>query len=163
MPLRISFPVALLLSLCLHAAVMVPGPWQGKPAKPERKPALEVQLTPPHETVTAADSISTETSEPPPPAPPAKPVMAKGRQLQRAHAALARHLLYPPEAVAQGLEGEVILLLVLNSVGSIESAEVARSSGHPLLDRAALAAARQIGALPGNPRQTLLPITFRLQ
>lgn len=142
---------------------MVPGLWSAKPAKAERQPALEAQLKPPPAPATPADTISTEASEPPLPTPPAKPVMAKGRQLQRAHAALARHLLYPPEAVAQGLEGEVILLLILNSAGQIESAEIARSSGHALLDRAALAAARQIGALPGNPRQTLLPISFRLQ
>ena len=88
--------------------------------------------------------------------------MARGRPLQKAQAALARHLLYPPEAIAQGLEGEVILLLVLDVQSRIISAEIARSSGHAVLDNAALAASRQIGALPGNPRQTLLPVRFRL-
>lgn len=76
---------------------------------------------------------------------------------------LSKHLFYPPPAVIQGLEGEVVLLLTLDTAGRIRSVEIARSSGHELLDEAARDAARHIGALPGNPRQTLLPITFRLQ
>jgi hypothetical protein len=32
-----------------------------------------------------------------------------------------------------------------------------------VLDQAALDAARRIGTLPGNPRQTLFPVSFRLQ
>ena len=70
---------------------------------------------------------------------------------------------YPPEAVARGIEGEVILLLNLSDNGELVSASIARSSGHPLLDQAALDAARHIGALPGNPRQTLFPVSFRLR
>lgn len=76
---------------------------------------------------------------------------------------LSKHLFYPPPAVSQGLEGEVVLLLTLDTAGRIRALEIAKSSGHALLDQAALDAARHIGALPGNPRQTLLPVTFRLQ
>jgi protein TonB len=65
--------------------------------------------------------------------------------------------------VAQGLEGDVILLLNLSDNGQLVSASIARSSGHAILDQAALDAARHIGALPGNPRQTLFPVSFRLQ
>jgi protein TonB len=83
--------------------------------------------------------------------------------LQHAQAALSKHLFYPPAAVEQGLEGDVVLLLALDENGRILTAEIATSSGHALLDQAALDAARQIGALPGNPRQTLLPVSFRLQ
>ena len=76
---------------------------------------------------------------------------------------MSEHLFYPPQAVAQGLEGDVILLLTLSENGQLISASIARSSGHALLDQAALDAARHIGALPGNPRQTLFPVNFRLQ
>lgn len=113
----------------------------------------------------AASSLSTDTSTPAAeaaPPPPAIPTLVRGRPLQRAQSALARHLLYPPEAIALGLEGEVILLLTMDERGRILSAGIARSSGHAMLDQAALAAARQITVLPGNPRQTLLPVRFRL-
>jgi protein TonB len=87
----------------------------------------------------------------------------QGSSLRRAQSALSDHLFYPPEAVARGLEGEVVLLLVLPDNGRLISADIARSSGHALLDQAALDAARRIGALPGNPCQTLFPVSFRLQ
>ena len=83
--------------------------------------------------------------------------------LLRAQTALSKHLFYPPQAVAMGLEGEVILLLSLSESGQLVSATIARSSGHAMLDQAALDAARRIGALPGNPRQVLFPVNFRLQ
>ncbi len=57
----------------------------------------------------------------------------------------------------------MILLLSLAENGQLISASIARSSGHALLDQAALDAARNIGVLPGNPRQTLFPVSFRLQ
>jgi len=76
---------------------------------------------------------------------------------------LSKHLFYPPSAVSQGLEGEVVLLLTLDTAGRILAIEIAKSSGHALLDEAAIDAARHLGALPGNPRQTLLPVSFRLQ
>lgn len=167
MSLRITLPVALFLSLCLHAAVLAPAlRLMPAPAKPSPPPRLEVELNPPSEDT--ALNLSTEpvppTPEATPPAPaiPATPLLARGRQLQRAQTALSRHLLYPPAAVEQGLEGEVILLLMLDERGRITSAGIASSSGHAILDQAALAAARQITALPGNPRQTLLPVRFRL-
>lgn len=91
------------------------------------------------------------------------PKNLRGAALRRAQGALSKHLFYPAAAVTQGLEGEVVLLLTLDGTGHILAAEIAKSSGHRMLDEAALDAARHIGALPGNPRQTLLPVTFRLQ
>jgi protein TonB len=108
-------------------------------------------------TETQADDIAA------PKALAAPPQRLKGSSLRRAHAALSKHMFYPPEAVALGLEGEVILLLTLGENGRLVSAAIARGSGHGMLDQAALDAARHIGALPGNPRQTLFPVTFRLQ
>lgn len=166
MPLRIPLPVALLLSVSLHAAALMP-PLAPRPAVPPA-PSMEVRLPAPQpvpepieEPLTDLSTQPADTVPAPAPPPPA-PVMARGKQLQRAQSALVRHLLYPPEAVAQGLEGEVILLLLLDAESRIASAEVARTSGHAILDRAALDAARRLGTLPGNPRQTLLPVRFRL-
>ena len=117
--------------------------------------------------VAMAEAVSTEASSaddaaiPPPLAAP--PRTLQGSALRRAQTALSEHLFYPPEAVARGIEGEVILLLILSDGGQLVSATIARSSGHAVLDQAALDAARRIGALPGNPRQTLFPVSFRLQ
>jgi protein TonB len=87
----------------------------------------------------------------------------RGGSLRRAQTVLSEHLFYPPEAVARGLEGEVLLLLTLSERGQLVSATIARSSGHALLDQAALDAARRIDSLPGNPRQILFPVSFRLR
>lgn len=158
--------VALLLSIFLHAAlVALPDllTTRPQPALPRR---LDAQLLPSAEPKMMADAVSTEShvldTMPPRSAIP-PPDRLQGRALIRAQSALSRHLFYPPEAVEQGLEGEVILLLILADTGQLISAAIARSSGHAVLDEAALDAARHIGALPGNPRQTLFPVSFRLQ
>lgn len=77
---------------------------------------------------------------------------------------VAEVLFYPPEALKQGLEGETILVLEVDAEGEIRSASVASSSGHVLLDEAALAAVRHLGTLPSSVagRSILLPVRFRL-
>jgi protein TonB len=77
---------------------------------------------------------------------------------------LSDTLLYPPQAVEQGLEGEVVLVLELGEGGRILEAAVASGSGHAVLDQAALRAARGLGSLsPGLAgRAILLPVRFRL-
>jgi protein TonB len=162
MPPRIPLPLALVLSLVLHAASLTSVLLARPAVNPAPPRALDVDLPPP-EPLPAVDRVSTEAVTAEEPAlPPPVPTMARGRTLQRTQSALARHLLYPPEAVEQGIEGDVVLLLVLDAGSRIARAEVARSSGHAILDQAALAAARRIGALPGNPPQTLFPVRFRL-
>ena len=168
MSVRIPFPFALALSIGIHLVLLAP-PWT-PPGPPPPPPPLQVELPPRDEPPALASDLATETAPPrPPPASPtadraaARPTQVTGRQLARAQAALTRHLFYPPEAVAAGLEGEVIVLLMLDGAGRVRSAEIARSSGHTLLDRAALEAAQRIGNLPGNPPQTLLPVRFQLQ
>ena len=99
----------------------------------------------------------------PNPHPIRQPRKLRGLALSHAQAALSKHLFYPPLAIEQGLEGEAILLLNLNEKGQVISLDLAKSSGHALLDEAALNAARKIGTFPGNPQQSLLPVTFRLQ
>ncbi|MBI2276801.1 MAG: TonB family protein [Dechloromonas sp.] len=74
-----------------------------------------------------------------------------------------RGLFYPAEAIARGLEGEVLVLLILDETGHAVAARVEQGSGHPLLDNAALRAARALRSLPADaPRETLIPVRFRL-
>lgn len=156
--------LALLLSLTLHAALIIAPAWPAPKHVPSPTPSIDARLVPLAPAQPMAESISTEAADTEAKPPLEAPLHAlQGRSLRRAQTALSEHLFYPPEAIAQGLEGEVILLLTLAEGGRLVSATIARSSGHPVLDQAALNAARRIGALPGNPRQTLFPVSFRLQ
>lgn len=91
-----------------------------------------------------------------------KPRELRGRALNTALAELAKQDFYPRAAIERGLEGDVIVLLTLNLAGGVAEASVATSSGHAILDAAALAAVRRIGGLPAERRQVLLPVQFRL-
>lgn len=77
---------------------------------------------------------------------------------------VARALLYPEEAVVRGIEGEALVMLFLDEAGDAITARLERSSGHAILDAAAVAAARRVRALPeGEAREVLLPVRFRLR
>lgn len=83
---------------------------------------------------------------------------------EQAQRQLNRHVFYPPEAVAQGLEGDVKLRLLLDPAGRVIEAAIMSGSGHRILDQAALDAARQIGRInAGGARELLLPVAFRLE
>jgi len=75
---------------------------------------------------------------------------------------------YPLEAVRRKLEGVVVLRLRINAVGKVESVEVIESSGHRVLDQAAIDAVAQWEGKPakrwGRPIESIerLPIRFRL-
>ena len=74
---------------------------------------------------------------------------------------------YPPEALARGLRGIVILELVIDEQGRVAAADVVRSV--PPFDEAALAAARQweydVTRVDGKPVRVrvTVPITFALK
>ncbi len=70
---------------------------------------------------------------------------------------------YPPEAIARGLEGETILMLTYRDDGTLLDAKVAKSSGHAILDDAALRAVRAAPSAGPGPREMLFPVTFALQ
>lgn len=75
-----------------------------------------------------------------------------------------RGLFYPAEAIAQGLEGEALVLLIINENGEVSAARIEQGSGHRILDEAALRAVRSLRSLPAEtPRETLLPVRFRLK
>ncbi|MBU0604180.1 MAG: TonB family protein [Gammaproteobacteria bacterium] len=178
---RLKLHFALALSVALHAALLA---WpRDAGVAPTPAPArLQARLTrvaPPEKPTEAppesAPAVLKDTRPEPEPAadPPAKPAPVAAarpspavieRSRVKAQQTLNSHVFYPQEAVERELEGEVRLRLLLDRSGRVLEAAVMRSSGHPLLDRAALDAARQIGRLDaGGVRELLLPVVFRLE
>ncbi len=166
---RLSF--ALAASLALHLALLGLGLPQEKVSL--RNTAISARLLPPA-TVRPPepllkDTLAEAASAREVPAPP-KPVDAKSRRPaprtpeEAAQRKLSEVLFYPPEAVANGLEGEVRLLLTLDGDGTIRDIQVAAGSGHRILDEAAVKAAFAMGRLPdAGSRELILPVVFRLR
>jgi protein TonB len=179
---------AFALSITLHAvSMLLPSPFQ-KPSAQEvarsiltarlEAPAPEPAPAPAKPEVVEEPAIKSKVEEPmkasitkprPKPKPKERPVEKKpeplaGQQLDEALAQLADKLLYPPDAIKQGLQGETVVLLDIGVGGQIMSAVVASSSGHAVLDQAALRAVRQVGSLSPTlaGRSILLPVRFRL-
>lgn len=164
---------ALALSLALHGGLVVPDLVKRLAVAPPR-PALQAVLRlPPAPEAIPAEPLLKNTIDPkeappvkPPPktAPQAKPKAVAKREVQVAQRKLSQHLFYPPEAVARGIEGEVRLIVKLSADGAVENVSIAASSGHPLLDNAAIKAAYAMGRLTGaSSRELILPVIFRLQ
>jgi protein TonB len=77
---------------------------------------------------------------------------------------------YPEMARTAGIEGKVVVSMVVDTVGNVASAEVYASSGNALLDRAAVDAAHKCVFTPGFQRDrpvvvrnVVVPFNFRLQ
>lgn len=76
--------------------------------------------------------------------------------------------IYPEAAILAGWEGEVLLRLHVASSGAVDRVDVVRSSGHPILDGAAVNAVSrwrgQPAYLGGIPQASVevLPVRFRL-
>jgi protein TonB len=165
------FLLALAASLALHLALLGLGLPSGKVSP--RNTAISARLLPPATVRPEAPVLKDTLAEPAAaravPAAP-KPVDAKSRRpAPRSPEEAAQHklsevLFYPPEAVARGLEGEVRLLLTLDGDGAIRDVQVAASSGHRILDDAAIKAVHLIGSLPeADVRELILPVVFRLR
>ena len=186
---RIYFPLAraLVLSLVLHAALLASGVRIAsvlpRPADPTLKvrladplpvPAAQPELRRPEDTAPAAAKPDSKPTSRPAERrltrPPEADVRAasgsplSGEAARRAREQIARELLYPLEAIERGLEGEVLVMLFLDEAGNAIAARVEASSGHKLLDDAAVRAARTLKALPASaPREALVPVRFRLR
>jgi protein TonB len=164
--MTMRFGWALATSVAVHLAVLLPVDWW-LPRRPAPDlPPLAVLLPPPEaarELATQPEMLEQPSDAVPSLSPPDKPRELKGRALDSAMAALTREEFYPREAIERGWEGRVVLLLTLDGESRIRGIEVASSSGHPILDGAALKAATRITALPGGRRQVLLPVEFRLE
>ena len=163
-PVAVPDPVVSALTARLEPAPPAPAPPDAVQSAPEvlkntiDKPAAEPRPPPaPKPRPPPAPRAAAKQ-----PAPPAERLSgpALGETLGR----LNETLLYPPEALKRGLEGEVVLMLELDERGRIVAASVASGSGHALLDEAALRAARRLGALGPSVagKAILLPVRFRI-
>jgi protein TonB len=99
---------------------------------------------------------------PPPPPPPPKPVPVGG-DIREPKKIVDAAPLYPPLALAAGVEGVVILEATLDEHGNVDRLKVLRSV--TLLDEAALQAVRRWRYTPtllnGRPVPVLMTITVR--
>lgn len=150
--------------------------WPAKPTpRPAEAPPLQARLNATPVSISSPEFLLPEPEAMTPASvdtPPAsKPTAAsEGRKtwtqaIDEQFAAQQREgLFYPEEAIQQGLEGEVLVLLLLNEHGEVVAARIEESSGHPLLDEAAVRAVRRLRALPGDaPMESLLSVNFHLQ
>jgi protein TonB len=172
MPLRLILAFA--LSLAVHGALLLPDIAKRFPVAAPRPP-LEAVLRPPPGAPTPPagpllkNTIDTEeapqVAKPPPQATPQpKRRNAMNRDVQIAQRKLSKTQFYPPEANLRGIEGEVRLIVRLSADGRIDDVSVAASSGHAILDNAAIKAAYAMGQLSGvTSRELILPVIFRLQ
>lgn len=151
---------ALAVSALLHAALLgardLPGLF-APAAQPLLAPALQVRLRPPDVEPLLKNTLA-ENAGSSSAAPGGRAAAGAARRK------LAEHLFYPPEAIARGLEGEVRLHLKLDPDGNLLETRIVTSSGHPLLDRAAMEAIQTMHRLDGaGVREMILPVIFKLQ
>lgn len=173
-----SLGQALAMSVLLHGVLLAAGWWfvegaKHNPTAPDSK-ALSAVLPPlpkprvaPQPALHLPDQLRSARRV----TPPSPPVIARKSDgaassttlVRQAMTEVAKHLLYPPEAVARGLEGDALVMIFLDESGAVVAARVERGSGHAILDQAAVAAARQVRSLPAaGVREVLLPVRFRL-
>jgi protein TonB len=171
--------LALAASLLLHLSPLLAG-LVAEVRAPTPPPPLQATLRPPPAPLPPPPPLS--LPEPPKPAaarpaPPRPPAAAPVRKPPAAAAttwtqAVNQHfkdlqergLFYPEEAIARGLEGEVLVLIVIDEGGRVVAARLEQGSGHRILDDAALRAVRSLRSLPADaPRDALLPVRFLLR
>lgn len=172
---------ALALSLTLHLLPFLPNFDFGQ-KKPPTVASIVAELRPPPEAaappLTLPEQPKPAAPEPPKASTPEKPAKPHPEPKHDARApktwtqAVREHLkkldaagqFYPAEAIAQGLQGEVDVLLIIDEAGKVVAARVEQGSGHAILDEAALRAVRSLQSLPADaPRQVVLPVRFRLR
>lgn len=103
-------------------------------------------------------------AEPKPAKPSGKPRRWEDEVSKQFRKQAEQGLYYPAAAIAQGLQGEAVVLMIISEDGQVSAARIEQSSGHPLLDEAALRAVRSLRSLPATaPREALLPVRFSLK
>lgn len=131
-------------------------------------PTLEVKSQPPQDTNTVAVvsvtqpsphvvSVTAVNRDAPAQVLQRRLSKAELRGLQRGYYSelnqmMRRERSYPRSARRRGLEGTVLVELVVDARGKLLKASVIRSSGHEVLDQAALADVRKMKRLPKPPK-----------
>ena len=71
------------------------------------------------------------------------------------------HIQYPEDAKRARLGGSGVLALTVNSeTGTVTAAQMAKSTGHAILDRAAMRAFLRARFTKGAPKRVLVPVDF---
>ena len=173
--------IALTLSLVLHGGLLSMSAFFAS-SSPAPSPPLRASLRLPPavaellpEVLSAEtllkNTIENETPEEaalPPPPPPLGgkgetpiPPPARERQMEAISERLSEYVFYPEEARRLGLEGSVTLFVELAEDGRVEDVRVTTSSGHAILDNAAVKGFYAVGQLPG--KSDYWDYTFRLE
>lgn len=161
-----------------------PPPTEPQPPQPQ-PPAPKLDIPPPFPTPAPAVEVPLPTPTPviqsppavveaPPPAiqPPPRPVAtpsprsnaaAEGAYQARARSQIAKNKHYPDEAMQMSMTGSTHVVYVIDRDGNLIRVDVERSSGHSLLDQAALRAVRKtrFDPIPDDAWIDLKEQTFR--
>ena len=122
------------VGLALLAAAAAPAPSAGEPPAPERAHFVD--------------------------ALPRGPTVEE--RLEEIRRRLQAALVYPPIARREGLTGVAWVQFEIDTAGAAHDIQVARSSGHPILDRAAQRTVDRAGRLPWIDGRIEVPIRFSL-
>ena len=125
-------------------------PNQPSPMRAQPQPSVPMPPIPQVETVPPSPAPVPLVEVPPPvlvpmdlPQTPRSNPAAEGGYQARARALINRNKNYPEEALQMSMTGSVVVVYVIDRGGRLIRAEVDRSSGHSLLDQAALQAVRR--------------------
>lgn len=118
----------------------------------------------------SADTVQVARAPADVPAPPAAPKAEEPLTEPKGYAGYLRNPApdYPPAAQKRGLEGKVVLKVHVLASGQPDTVTVATSSGHQILDDAALKAVTQWAFAPARRGQTPIdgwvqvPLTFKI-
>jgi len=140
-----------------------PPPVDLKEKPPVQVIAPDINITVPVETPPPITNVTTKAAPPPPPPKAVVP----GTPLSRASAPDVADY-YPDQARREGQEGRPMVKVCVGANGKLASAEVATSSGFPLLDEAAIKVAKatryKAATSEGKPVESCasLPVKFEL-
>ncbi|HFE65219.1 MAG TPA: energy transducer TonB [Caldithrix sp.] len=139
------------------------------PARPSIPVASEDDEFPEDETIEETDiNFNEPINEAPPPPPEEEEPIVEFYALSEKPVVLKRvEPVYPELARKAGIEGMVVVKVLITTKGDVEKVEVIKS--HPMLDDAAVAAAKQFKFKPGKQRDRYvkvwmtIPFTFKLK
>jgi protein TonB len=161
---------AFVVSLCLHVLLIAIGAVSLQTRRAGPAP-VEAHLKPAAALVAfdndamLKNTLDEIVKAVPPRPKPREPIgRAPAASLRAAQRKLSAYQFYPAEAAALGIEGEVRLLLTLDKNGNLIDIRVASSSGHVILDDAAVRAAVAMHSVPNaGAMEMILPVVFRLE
>jgi protein TonB len=149
---------------------------QEKPKElPPPPPPVDLKERPPVQVVAPDINITVPVDLPPPPitnvttqpAPPPPRAITPGTPVKPTYIPDVQDY-YPESSRRNGEEGRAIVKICVSAAGKIDSAEIATTTGHPLLDEAALKVAHAFRFKPatseGKPVASCptLPVKFEL-